>query len=116
VAPAFKLRAFGELIEARVQVAAAYGETELEVRADGMSPPLVVLPPAGPGKKARCVRADVLAQQEAVEKVRELGFVPDEEGKGLVCRGDDAIARKSASSSAEHGKRGIGANFISSPL
>ncbi|MBI2392218.1 MAG: SNF2 helicase associated domain-containing protein [Deltaproteobacteria bacterium] len=89
--PAFKLRAFGELIEARVQLSAVYGETELEVRADGMSPPIVVLPPTSPGKKARCVRANVLAQQEAVERVRELGFVPDEDGKGLLCRGDDAI-------------------------
>ncbi len=91
IAPAFKLRAFGELIEARVQISAAYGDVELEVRADGMSPPIVVLPPAGPGKKARCVRANVLAQQQAVEIVREHGFVPDEDGKGLVCRGDDAI-------------------------
>ncbi|MGZ3450132.1 MAG: DEAD/DEAH box helicase [Polyangiales bacterium] len=90
--PAFKLRAFGELIEAHVQISAAYGETELEVRADGMSPPIVVLPPAAPGKKARCVRANVLEQQQAVELVRELGFVPDEDGKGLVCRGDDAIS------------------------
>ncbi len=91
IAPAFKLRAFGELIEAHVQISAAYGEIELEVRADGMSPPIVVLPPPGPGKKARCVRANVLAQQQAVEIVRELGFVPDEDGKGLICRGDDAI-------------------------
>jgi superfamily II DNA or RNA helicase len=90
--PHFKLRAFGELIEAHVQISAAYGDVEIEVRADGMSPPIVVLPPPGPGKKARCVRANVLAQQEAVESVRALGFVPDEEGKGLVCRGDDAIA------------------------
>jgi superfamily II DNA or RNA helicase len=90
--PHFKLRAFGELIEARVQISAAYGEVELEVRADGMSPPIVVLPPPGPGKKARCVRANVLEQQQAVERVKELGFVSDEEGKGLVCRGDDAIA------------------------
>ena len=89
--PSFKLRAFGELIEAHVQLSAAYGETELEVRADGMSPPIVVLPPERAGKKARCVRANVLAQQEAVERVRELGFVPDEDGKGLICRGDDAI-------------------------
>ncbi len=91
VPPAFKLRAFGELIEAHVQISAAYGDTELVVRAVGMSPPIVVLPPAGPGKKARCVRANVLEQQQAVELVRELGFVPDEDGKGLVCRGDDAI-------------------------
>ncbi|MEO7094665.1 MAG: SWIM zinc finger family protein, partial [Polyangiales bacterium] len=89
--PHFKLRAFGELIEARVQISAAYGEVELEVRADGMSPPIVVLPPPAPGKKARCVRANVLEQQQAVEAVKDLGFVSDEEGKGLVCRGDDAI-------------------------
>ncbi len=87
----FRLRAFGELIEAHVQLSVAYGDTELEVRADGMSPPIVVLPAEAPGKKARCVRADVLAQQQAVEKVRELGFLPDEDGKGLVCGGDDAI-------------------------
>ncbi len=42
--PSFKLRAFGELIEAHVQLSVAYGDTELEVRADGMSPPIVVLP------------------------------------------------------------------------
>ncbi len=89
--PRFKLRAFGELIESHVQLSAAYGDVEIEVRADGMSPPIAVLPPPGPGKKARCVRANVLAQQEAVGRVRALGFLPDEEGKGLVCRGDDAI-------------------------
>ncbi len=89
--PTFKVRAYGELIEARVQISAAYGETELEVRADGMSPPIVVLPPSGPGKKARCVRTNILEQQQAVEIVRDLGFFPDEEGKALVCRGDDAI-------------------------
>jgi superfamily II DNA or RNA helicase len=91
VPPSFKLRAFGELSQAHVQISAAYGDVELEVRADGMSPPIVVLPPPGPGKKARCVRANVLEQQQAVERVRELGFHPDEDGKGLVCRGDDAI-------------------------
>ena len=90
--PNFKLRAFGELIEARVQISAAYGETEIEVRADGMSPPIVVLPPPAPGRRARIVRANVLAQQQAVEVVKDQGFMPDEEGKGLVCRSDDAIA------------------------
>ncbi|MFI5299967.1 MAG: SNF2-related protein [Polyangiales bacterium] len=92
VAPHFKLRAFGELIEARVQLSAAYNDTELEVRADGMSPPIVVLPPPAPGKKAICVRTNILEQQQAIEKIKELGFISDEEGKGLVCRGDDAIA------------------------
>lgn len=89
--PHFKLRAFGELIEARVQLSATYGETEIEVRADGMSPPIIVLPPPAPGKKARCVRVNVLEQQQAIERIKEIGFVADEEGKGLVCRGDDAI-------------------------
>jgi superfamily II DNA or RNA helicase len=92
VAPHFKLRAFGELIEAHVQLSAAYGETELEVRADGMSPPIVVLPLDAGARRARVVRTNVLAQQEAIEHVKALGFTPDAEGKALVARGDDAIA------------------------
>ncbi|MGH7282740.1 MAG: SNF2-related protein [Polyangiaceae bacterium] len=94
--PTFRLRAGGTLTEARVALRAAYEDTEVDVRADGMSPPVIVKPPdenaTGPAaKRARCIRCDIAAQQDAANKLREAGLVPDEEGNGFVARGDDAI-------------------------
>jgi superfamily II DNA or RNA helicase len=128
--PTFRMRAGGSLIEARVALRAAYEDVEMDVRADGMTPPVIVKPPApqpaqaagGGGRvasngfrsaeagtspgvsgvgpqglspyrpaRARCIRCDIAAQQEAANRLRELGLVPDEEGNGFVARGDDAI-------------------------
>jgi superfamily II DNA or RNA helicase len=105
--PTFRMRAGGTLTEARVSLRAAYEDVEMEVRADGMTPPVIVKapppPPAGsprpgeggapvgPRPRARCIRCDIAAQQDAAAKLRDLGLVPDEDGNGFVVRGDDAI-------------------------
>jgi superfamily II DNA or RNA helicase len=92
IEPTFRMRAGGSLIEARVALRAAYEDVEIDVRADGMTPPVIVKPPeAGSSKRARCIRCDIAAQQVAASKLRELGLHPDEEGNGFVGRGDDAI-------------------------
>jgi superfamily II DNA or RNA helicase len=97
--PTFRLRAGGSLTEAHVALRAAYEDVEIEVRADGMTPPVIVKPPATDGaaptkapKRARCIRCDIAAQQEAAGKLRALGLVPDEDGQGFIARGDEAIA------------------------
>ena len=90
--PTFRMRAGGSLTEARVALRAAYEDVEIDVRADGMTPPVIVKPPEpGSTKRARCIRCDIAAQQEAAATLRSLGLVPDEEGNGFVARGDDAI-------------------------
>jgi len=62
------------------------------VRADGMTPPVIVkAPEVGSTKRARCIRCDIAAQQAAAGRLRELGLNPDEEGNGFIARGDDAI-------------------------
>src|SRR5204863_4345510 len=43
--PTFRLRAGGSLIEARVSLRAAYDDVEIDVRADGLTPPVIVKPP-----------------------------------------------------------------------
>src|SRR6201999_3483498 len=48
-------------------------------------------PPPPPNRRARCIRCDIAAQQEAAAKLRSLGLVPDEDGNKFVARGDDAI-------------------------
>ena len=112
--PTFRMRAGGSLVEARVSLRAAYEDIEMDVRADGMTPPVIVKPPvlptasapgasggppaSSPGPvasprpaRARCIRCDIAAQQGAASQLRDLGLVPDEEGTGFVARGDDAI-------------------------
>ncbi len=110
--PTFRLRAGGTLIEARVSLRAAYEDTEIDVRADGMTPPVIVKPPKatetdgehhedeptgrGPrrvraDKRATVIRCDIAAQQEATSKLRALGLKADEDGQGFVARGDDAL-------------------------
>ncbi|MBS2015785.1 MAG: SNF2 helicase associated domain-containing protein, partial [Deltaproteobacteria bacterium] len=108
VTPTFRLRAGGTLTEARVSLRAAYEDVEIDVRADGMTPPVIVKPPkvtsaddddhGGPGprrvpanKRATVIRCDIAAQQEATSKLRALGLKADEDGMGFVARGDDAM-------------------------
>ncbi len=134
VPPVFRLRAGGSLVEARVSLRAAYEDVELDVRADGMTPPVIIRPPFVEGDdfdddddedddddgedsspeieapkptrgrvrdsdppprglpaRARCIRTDIVGQQEAVGKLRELGLVTDEDGSGFVLRGEAAI-------------------------
>jgi superfamily II DNA or RNA helicase len=103
--PTFRVAAGGTLVEAQVSLRAAYEDVEIDVRADGMTLPVIVKPPPpatpGPGggppakggasKRAKCIRCDIAAQQDAAAKLRELGLVPDEDGNKFIARGDDAI-------------------------
>ncbi len=90
--PTFRMRAGGSLMEAEVLLFAAYNDEELAVRADGLTPPVIVQPPAEGSKRARCVRVDIAAQQEAVGKLIELGLRPDESGHTFVATGDGALS------------------------
>jgi superfamily II DNA or RNA helicase len=89
--PTFRMRAGGALTEVQVTLTAAYGDLEVEVRADGLSPPIMILPPQEGQKRARCIRCDIAAQQAAVEKLLDLGLEPDESGQHFVAHGDDSI-------------------------
>jgi len=109
VTPTFRLRAGGSLTEARVSLRAAYEDVEIDVRADGMTPPVIVKPPgasasdddegggpSGPrrvpaSKRATVIRCDIAAQQEATSRLRALGLKADEDGMGFVARSDDAL-------------------------
>ena len=95
--PTFRLRAGGSLTEAHVSLRAAYEDVEIDVRADGMTPPVIVKPPPPleegqkAPKRARCIRCDIAAQQEAAARLRALGLIPDEDGQGFMVRGDGAL-------------------------
>ncbi|HVJ90817.1 MAG TPA: DEAD/DEAH box helicase, partial [Labilithrix sp.] len=108
ISPTFRLRAGGTLTEARVSLRAAYGDIEIDVRADGMTPPVIVRPPKAssadeeeeftrgprrvrPDKRATVMRCDIAAQQEATSKLRALGLKADEDGQTFIARGDDAL-------------------------
>src|SRR3954468_13851581 len=99
--PTFRLRAGGSLTEARVSLRAAYEDVEIDVRADGMTPPVIVKPPKasdgdddeeftrGPrrlraDKRATVIRCDIAAQQEATTNLRALGLRADEDGQGFI--------------------------------
>ncbi|HVR20122.1 MAG TPA: SNF2-related protein [Polyangiaceae bacterium] len=89
--PTFRMRAGGSLTEVEVTLTAAYKDLEVEVRADGLSPPIMILPAQEGQKRARCVRCDIAAQQAAVEKLLDLGLEADESGQHFVAHGDDSI-------------------------
>ncbi|MDP9033727.1 MAG: DEAD/DEAH box helicase [Myxococcota bacterium] len=90
--PTFRVAAGGTLTEAQVSLRAAYEDFEIDVRADGMTVPVIVKPPEpGSGKRAKCIRCDIAAQQAAATKLRELGLIPDEDGNKFVALGDGAI-------------------------
>jgi superfamily II DNA or RNA helicase len=108
ISPTFRLRAGGTLTEAHVSLRAAYEDVEIDVRADGMTPPVIVKPPKATGgdeddelargprrlradKRATVIRCDIAAQQEATSELRALGLRADEDGQSFVARGDDAL-------------------------
>jgi len=106
IRPTFRLRAGGTLTEVHVSLRAAYDDSEIDVRADGMTPPVLVKPPrsafaededsAGArrlpaAKRATVIRCDIAAQQEATSSLQALGLRADEDGMGFIARGDDAI-------------------------
>jgi superfamily II DNA or RNA helicase len=91
--PTFRVAAGGGLTEAQVSLRAAYEDVEIDVRADGMTVPVIVKPPPpqSASKRARCIRCDIAAQQDAAAKLRDLGLSPAEDGNKFVASGDDAI-------------------------
>ncbi len=89
--PTFRMRAGGSLVEAHVELHAAYGDEEIQVRADGITPPVLTQPPAEGMKRARCVRVDIAAQQDAAGRLVALGLRPDETGQTFIATGDAAI-------------------------
>ncbi len=89
--PEFRMRASGTLLEAEVSLRAAYGDLEVEVRADGISPPIIIQPPEEGQKRAKCVRTDIVAQQHAAQLLLQLGLSKDETGERFVAKGDAAI-------------------------
>jgi superfamily II DNA or RNA helicase len=89
--PKLILRAGGSLTEAHATLRALYGDTEVEIRADGISPPVLLFPPAEGYKRARCIRCDIATQQVAVQLLLDLGLLPDESGEGFHVNGERAI-------------------------
>jgi hypothetical protein len=89
--PTFRMSATGSLTEAEVSLRAAYADLEVEVRADGISPPVMILPPQEGQKRAKCIRCDIAAQQRAVQLLLDLGLTPDESGERFVARAEKAI-------------------------
>lgn len=89
--PAFRMRAAGNLLEAYVSLRAAYGDLEVEVRADGISPPVIIQPPEAGEKRARCVRTDIVAQQQAARLLLDLGLQQNDTGESFIAKGDSAI-------------------------
>ncbi len=89
--PTFRMRAGGSLMEAHASLFAAYGEEELPVRADGITPPVIIQPPAEGSKRPRCIRVDIQAQQAAVAMLNELGLRADEAGVGFEAQADNAL-------------------------
>lgn len=91
IKPSFSFRAGGSIAEAEAFLKVRYGEVEVEVRADGISPPIIVLPPREGLKRARCLRTDIVAQQKAVQLLLEHGLSPSEFGDHFEARGEDSI-------------------------
>jgi superfamily II DNA or RNA helicase len=89
--PKFRMSAGGNLVEVKVELEAVYDDTEVEVRADGMSPPVIILPPEEGQKRATCIRTDIAAQQQAVQQLLDLGLQPSESGESFMAKGDVAL-------------------------
>ncbi|HVU01064.1 MAG TPA: SNF2-related protein [Polyangiaceae bacterium] len=89
--PKFRMSASGSLVDVHVTLEAVYDDTEVEVRADGMSPPVIILPPEEGQKRATCIRTDIAAQQQAVQALLDLGLQPNESGEAFVAQADVAL-------------------------
>ncbi len=89
--PTFRMRAGGSLVEASVSLYAVYGNEEIPVRADGITLPVIIQAPLEGARKARCIRVDIAAQQDAAQKLNDLGLGADSSGQGFIGRGDSAI-------------------------
>ncbi|MCU0659558.1 MAG: SNF2-related protein, partial [Polyangiaceae bacterium] len=91
LAPTFRMQAGGSLTEVQATLTARYGEIDVPVRADGISPPIIIRPPAPGNKRFRCIRCDIPAQQQAAEQLTGLGLQPDETGQRFVAGGPGAV-------------------------
>jgi superfamily II DNA or RNA helicase len=91
LSPTFRMRAGGSLVEASVSLYAVYGAEEIPVRADGITPPVLLQAPEEGMRRPRCIRVDIVAQQDAAQKLVDLGLVPDSTGQSFVAQGDKAI-------------------------
>ncbi len=89
--PEFSFRAIGSLTELHATLSVSYGDTEFAIRADGISPPIIIRPPQEGQKRATCIRCDIVAQQAAVQKLLDLGLIPDESGEAFISQGENAI-------------------------
>ena len=89
--PEFSFRAIGNLTELHATLQANYGSTEFAIRADGISPPVIIRPPAEGQKRATCIRCDIVAQQSAVQQLLDLGLSSNESGEAFVLDGEAAI-------------------------
>jgi len=91
LAPSFRMQAGGVLTDAQITLTARYGEIDVPVRADGISPPVIIRPPVPGQKRFRCIRCDIPAQQEAAERLTQLGLSPDETGQRFTAGGPAAV-------------------------
>src|SRR5690606_21182842 len=91
IKPSFSFRAGGSIAEAEAFLKMRNGDVEVEVRADGISPPIIVLPPEEGQKRAKCIRTDIVAQQQAVQLLLEYGLSPSEYGDHFEAKGEDSI-------------------------
>ncbi|RYE79495.1 MAG: hypothetical protein EOO74_03630, partial [Myxococcales bacterium] len=89
--PSFKMQAGGTITEVQATLVATYGEIEVPVRADGISPPVIIRPPAPGTKRFRCIRCDIPAQQQAAERLNDLGLRADESGQRFIAGGPAAV-------------------------
>ncbi len=89
--PTFRLSAQGDLVGVEVGLYASYGDVETQVASKGLGTPVLIEPPDENSGRVRCYRCDIAAHQDAVNKLLELGLVPDEAGKFFIAQGDAAI-------------------------
>jgi superfamily II DNA or RNA helicase len=89
--PHFIFRAGGGITDAEASLRAKYGEMEIEVRADGISPPVLFLPSEDGRGRMKCIRTDIAAQQAAVQLLLNKGLRPSESGEHFTAQGEDSI-------------------------
>ncbi len=88
--PTFILRATGDLVNVNATLTASYGEIELAIPPLELPPPLAIIP--GDSPRPRCIRRDVGAEREAVDKLLEAGLEVSEDTKSFQATGDRAVA------------------------
>ncbi|MBI5532778.1 MAG: SNF2 helicase associated domain-containing protein [Deltaproteobacteria bacterium] len=89
--PSFRMHAQGELVHTIVSLYVSYGDLETQVPSKGLGPPVLIQPPDKDNPRVRCFRCDIAAQQQAVQKLLDLGLKPEESGTVFVADGDKAI-------------------------